>query len=147
MEKINEVRSSTAVRYVTASLRPSEAPSTEGESVDIAYGSSYNVNYLYDAVKQIYLRSINGKARTDRESGEQYFARRVILRYNQHTPVPDTDLTDIYLEGSGTAVLYEHGFKYELRWQKNGSYTRYFFKDGSEVSLDYGPTWVQVLKP
>ncbi len=143
IEKLYEARGESGVRREV--LEPLELPA--GEEVtefEVVYNGGNIVRYCYDAEKNAYLRYQNGAAHTDRETGEQYTATRVIVRKNRHTPV-DNYLVDIDLDGSGTAVLYEGGRKYDLTWEKQDGKTVYCFADGKEVDLRVGNTWIQVV--
>ncbi|MBS4030897.1 MAG: DUF3048 domain-containing protein [Clostridiales bacterium] len=113
----------------------------------ITYSASYKVSYKYDAENGEYLRFINGGPLTDRESGKQYSASRVIVRTAKHTNVPGPDaLVDIDLSGSGDGFLYEAGRKYEIRWEKKDGKTGYYYKDGTRVETGWGNTWIQVVR-
>jgi hypothetical protein len=145
-DKLYAARGDSEVQSITASLLPPTAPSEEGLEIEVTYGNSYKVTYTYSETDQAYLRSINDKPHTDRETNKQYSAHRVIIRPNKHTPVPGTTLLDVDLEGSGTATLYEYGRKFDIRWEKTDGKTNYFFQDNTPVSLDYSNTWIQVTK-
>lgn len=119
----------------------------DGSIIEITYNANYNrVSYVYDEEKKVYLRYINGEPHTDRETGEQYFAQRVIIRKTRHENVPGPEaLVDIYLDGTGDGFLYEGGHKYEIKWERTNRETRYFFLDGTRIELLPG-TWIQVTR-
>ena len=68
------------------------------------------------------------------------------MRTNRHEDVAGTDLVDIDVNGSGTAVLYEGGQKYDLTWEKQDRQTVYKLADGTELDLTLGNTWIQVVR-
>lgn len=117
-----------------------------GSEVEIVYSSTSRVNYTYDEEKKAYYRFINGASHKDRETGEQYYAERVILQAVPHRFVPGTDLVDIDLEGSGEGVLYEEGKKYMLTWEKKDGKTGYYYEDGTPVETGWGSTWIQIVR-
>lgn len=146
MNKLYKARGESQVTktpYEPADLPTSNEP---GTTIEVNYSKSNQVSYQYDESNQVYLRFINGKPHTDRESKKQYSIQRVILRKNNHTNVPGTDLVDIDLAGSGQATLYEQGKKYDIRWQKNNGTTHYTFNDGTPVNFLPGNTWIQVIR-
>ena len=118
----------------------------EGLDIEISYSSSNVVSYAYDSESKAYLRFFKGEPHTDRETGEQYRARRVILRHTRHSGVADTNLVHIDLNGEGQAYLYEEGRKYDLRWEKKDGITHYYFEDDTPVDISYGNTWIQVVR-
>lgn len=146
-DRLFSARGPADVRTYNVSILSPEKPHEVGTEIIVQYGSRNIITYTYDKEKKSYLRYINNNPHTDRESGNQYTAHRVIVRENSHTPVPGTNLVDIDLSGSGSAILYEGGRKYEITWEKTGGEIRYQFADGSPVPFEYGNTWVQVVRP
>jgi len=119
----------------------------KGDIIEIDYSAVNRVRYDYDAAKRVYYRSINGKPHTERETGEQYFAERVIVRLTPHTNIPGTEgLVDINMEGSGRGYLYELGRKTEITWKKVGHETIFSYPGGSPVLPIKGTTWIQVVR-
>jgi predicted small lipoprotein YifL len=147
IENLYEARGESEIREQKVELTDDRLPGgfEEGREIEVVYSGSNKVNYVYEEDKG-YLRSVNGKPHADRETGEQYWAWRVIVRENRHTNVSGTDLIDIDLEGSGSATLYEEGKQFALTWEKTGGVTRYYYDDGSEVDLTVGNTWIQVVR-
>jgi hypothetical protein len=119
----------------------------EGTTINIDYSVHNKVSYLYDEEKDVYLRYINEKPHTDRESGKQYYADRVIVRPAAHKDVLGPEgLVDIELGGSGEGALYEDGCKYSITWQKKGQETKYCYTNGDPVELIPGTTWIQIVR-
>jgi hypothetical protein len=118
----------------------------EGATVEVTYSNSNKVSYTYDQSIGAYQRFINGKPHTDRVTGLQYNARRVIIRKTPHTNVPDSKLVDIALTGEGQGLLFEAGQQHKIKWQYKDGMTHYYYADNSPVDLTYGNTWVQVTR-
>ncbi len=132
---------------ISSKVLPQELPAGEAAlEFEVRYNRNNVVSYKYEAAKEQYLRFINGEAHVDRETGLQYGATRVIVRTNRHEDVAGTDLVDIDVNGSGTAVLYEGGQKYDLTWEKQDRQTVYKLADGTELDLTLGNTWIQVVR-
>ncbi len=145
LERLATTRSTAApqAEIVTESRLPDGYELAD--SIEINYNSQNKVSYRFDAKRGVYLRFINGIAHQDRETGEQYSAYRVIVRGARHVNVPGTELVEIDLTGAGQGRLYQAGRKYEIRWEKSGGKTRYFFQDGTELDLRFHNTWIQLV--
>lgn len=120
----------------------------QGEAaIQVNYSAANRVHYQYDPGEEVYLRYINGRPHTDLDSGEQYYAHRVILRENAHRDVPGGQgLVDITLEGSGKGRLYQGGLEYQVTWERQGDETLYRYPGGEPVQPIKGTTWIQVIR-
>ena len=119
----------------------------EGLEIEVAYSASNKVTYTYQQESDTFLRFVNGSPSKDRETGEQYYADRVIIRETRHENVSGSNLVNVYLEGEGTGYLYEKGRKYSIKWEKKpGEKTNYFYQDGTPVDVRMGTTWYQVVR-
>ncbi|MDO9534742.1 MAG: DUF3048 domain-containing protein [Bacillota bacterium] len=119
----------------------------EADLIEINYATLNRVRYEYNEEKDVYYRFINDEPHTDRETGEQYYADRVIIRDTTHKNVPGPEgLVDIYLDGAGKGLLYESGKKYDITWEKSGRETIFLFMGGEPVEPVYGTTWIQVVR-
>jgi hypothetical protein len=147
IERLYKARGASEVKELVVEPAVLPAGSVKRSELEIVYYSSNKVSYEYDEAADVYLRFINDKMHVDRESGKQYFARRVILMTTPHKNIPGPEaLVDIDLEGKGEGLLYESGRMYEIRWEKKDGKTGYFYKDGSKVDMSYGNTWIQVVR-
>lgn len=118
----------------------------EGEAVEIKYAAHNRVSYRYDAAQGVYNRYINNAPHTDRETGKQYFAHRVIIRRTPHRNLPGAEgLLEIDLQGSGEGLLYEQGRKYFITWKNSGKETTYYFGDNLPIGPIPGSTWIQIV--
>ncbi|NLZ94186.1 MAG: DUF3048 domain-containing protein [Firmicutes bacterium] len=144
LAKLYEARGESQAKEIR--VLPQELPAgEEALEIEVVYSRDNVVSYKYSPEKDMYLRFQNGEAHVDRETGLQYGATRVIVRQNVHHNVPGTPLVDIEVHGSGTAVLYAGGQKYDLTWEKNGE-TVYYLNDGTILDLSLGNTWIQVVR-
>ena len=135
-----------AVERTYTMAQEAKAGYQEGNAVEIKYADHNIVSYRYDAAQGIYYRYINGTPHTDRETGKQYFAHRVIIRRTPHRNLPGPEsLVDINLQGSGEGLLYEQGRKYYITWKNTGKQTTFYFGDNLPVEPITGSTWIQVI--
>ncbi|MCW3488795.1 DUF3048 domain-containing protein [Dethiobacter alkaliphilus] len=145
-DQLYAARGDSEVRTVQVEAPDLPAGYEEGLELDIRYAGHNQVRYEYDAANEVYLRFVDGRESSDRETGKQYNARRVIVRENRVTNVPGESLVDIDLSGSGSGLLYEEGRKYNITWEKSGGETRYYYQNGTPVDLSFGNTWIQSVR-
>ncbi|MEW5919849.1 MAG: DUF3048 domain-containing protein [Bacillota bacterium] len=118
-----------------------------GKDITVNYAAHNRVSYLYDETEGVYYRYINDTPHTDRETGKQYYADRVIIRETSHRNVPGPEgLVDIDLQGSGEGLLYEKGRKYYITWENKGRQTTFFYATDMPVKPIPGSTWIQVVR-
>ncbi len=119
----------------------------KADVIEIDYSPHNRVHYTYDPEERWYYRFINGEPHTELETGEQYTAARVIIRHTPHRNVPGSEgLVDIELHGSGTGILYENGYEYQVTWERTGDQTVYQYIRGGEVEPIHETTWIQVVR-
>ncbi len=131
-------------------------PSWQGSpatGLKIAYGPSSLpsvAEYRYDAESGYYLRFQNGSPHTcATDTRRQVRARTVIVMYVRHTPIKGSPegYLDLQLVGSGKATVFARGIAADARWSKKDRAARTVFTlaDGSELVLEPGPIWIQVV--
>lgn len=119
----------------------------EGKTINVDYAGNNRVSYLYDEAEEVYYRFINELPHTDRETGEQYYAQRVIIREATHRDIPGPEgLVDIDLQGYGRGLLYEKGCQYQITWESREWETTFFYTPDQPVKPIPGPTWIQVVR-
>ncbi len=119
----------------------------KADTIEIDYSPHNRVRYEYDPEERLYYRFINGEPHTELETGEQFTAARVIIRHTPHRNVPGSEgLVDIELHGSGTGILYEKGYEYQVTWERTGEQTVYQYIRGGEVEPIHETTWIQVVR-
>lgn len=109
----------------------------------------YFIAFEYDEEKAHYLRYVNGKKHLDEETDVHLYADNIIIQKAYHKTLDNAGRREITMVGSGDGY-YVHGGRYlPITWKKSGTYeqTKYYFEDGSELILNPGITWVQVIKP
>lgn len=146
-EKLRQAAGGTQT-IIEREIIPTEptVPYKEGSEITIKYSRHNIVTYTFDPEREVYLRFIDSEKHYDRETGEQYYAQRVIIQKVRHTPVSGTDLINIDLGGKGEGFLYEGGRKYDITWQKTANKTNYYYQDGTPLELGWGNTWIQVVR-
>ena len=123
---------------------PAEAPAVT--RLSISFSPANSVVWQYDESTSTYLRSNNGQAHTDRESGEQYAARNVVVMWARTSATGPRGTLEIALTGSGRASVFRDGVRVDGEWQTDGSRPPTFRDEGgSLIRLAPGNTWFQVV--
>lgn len=112
--------------------------------------TSYSVNWSYDEENNTYLRSHNGVVHTDADSGDQIFAKNVVVMFVPASYTVDTDGKSrlIYeLIGEGPAHIFLDGKETTATWKKSErvSRTKFYDENGDEIEFNRGRTWISVL--
>lgn len=124
------------------------------ENVTIIYKAAnssdsvgYYIGYEYDEDSQSYLRYVNGQAHLDEESLIHLSADNIIIQENVHVVLDDKLRKDIDVIGSGKGYYFNKGEYINITWKKNSAreQTKFYRMDGSELLLNPGVTWVQVV--
>jgi DUF3048 family protein len=122
-----------------------------GGSITVGY--PYNtIKYKYDRKTNTYLRSVTGETKqTDAADGTRIAPKNVIVMRMRFGPLNDGHAGAPRLEatvvGSGTAWISTNGRTIKGTWKKTSMTkpTRFYDKNGNEVTLTVGQTFVQVL--
>lgn len=130
-----------------------DAPKEEhgtSQTVTVNFSSAqFLVVYNYDSGKNVYLRDQVGAPHKDKNSGDQIFAKTVVVMYVERaaSPADGTQQTHITALGSGKAEVYMDGKKIQAEWRRatQKDRTRYYDSTGKEIEFDRGPIWVEVL--
>ncbi len=117
-------------------------------TIKIPFSTFYEVGWVYDVKALNYIRDINGKTELDKD-GSQVRARNILIQITNVQDVANDDkgrqaVTTI---GSGDAIILKKGSVVYGTWEKSAltDRTRFYDKDGKEVMLVPGNTWVEVV--
>nr|WP_125666430.1 DUF3048 domain-containing protein [Paenibacillus baekrokdamisoli] len=106
---------------------------------------NYKVSYEYEATKNVYLRSINGKPHTDLTTGDQLSATNLVVIGAKHHTYDDYGRLDIDLESGGPAVLIQLGKAVECTWVRSADGVIRLMKDGQELPFVPGKTFYHIV--
>lgn len=123
---------------------PSAAPTARKIDLNIST-SNYNVQYIYDATNNVYLRSEGGKPQTDEKSGAQLAPKSVIAFV---VPQGKNGVYTTYgVIGSGQVVIFQDGVVQEGTWKKDSNTANFTFTDasGNPIALIPGQAWLTAL--
>lgn len=119
----------------------------ELENFELDYFSNYTVKYTYNHDKKVYERFINGKPHTDRNTGESIFVKNIIITFASTRVLDDVGRLSIKTTDSGNGYYISNGYCSNIKWRKDArnQRTNYTFQDGSNLVINPGNTWIQVL--
>jgi len=123
-------------------------PASSTISVPYQRGTS---SYAYDRARNLYLRSVAGRAQIDAGDGKQVTARNVVVLFMRKSIDPNSEPghARIVLDqiGSGPAMVFREGRFWNATWHKDsvGAITRLLAADGTEIPLVRGRTFFQVV--
>ncbi len=122
------------------------------------YGS-HNPSFEYNEEDRLYYRSQWGREQVDGYTDEQLTVTNVILKvcdgFERTPDDPNYDYLGFETAGSGKAYVFTNGKVIEATWEREAAIdpqgygllfsphaTRYFDKDGNEIVLNQGKTWI-----
>ncbi len=121
----------------------------KANNIEITYSGSVKSSYEYDESAQNYKRSVNGKAHTDYVTKKQYTFKNIITYQISNTSLNDgsgKDRQTLDNIGSGEGYYITNGYAVPITWSKSSrsSQTVYKYKDGTEIDVNDGNTFIQI---
>lgn len=118
----------------------------DGKGVTIDY-KTQKTSYAYDADKNVYLRSISGKAHVDNANGKQITATNIIIQQTTHKGHSDKIHLLVNMIGEGEAQYLVGGKLIQGKWVRKfiDQRTVYLDDKGMEVALLPGNTYIQLV--
>lgn len=118
-------------------------------NVNIKYSNYHTTSYQYDSENKVYKRTMSGVPNTDLDTKIQYTAKNIITYKVEDTALVDTEnkgRRDLKNIGSGEGYYITDGYAIPITWEKSSrnSQTIYKYKDGSEIVVNDGNTFIQI---
>ena len=90
---------------------------------------------------------MNGIAHTDRDSGEQYHYKNIIIMKVNNSTLDDYGRQDLDTVGNGEGYYITNGYAIPITWSKASrtDKTHYYYKSGNELVVSDGNTFIQVM--
>jgi hypothetical protein len=108
----------------------------------------YNVEWKYDNDKNSFLRYNGGVEHKDALTDKQIEAKNIIVQYTETSLMDQaTGRLDIQTQGEGRAVVFVDSTAIDATWKKlnRGDRTKFYDKEGQEITLNNGITWVEIV--
>ncbi len=125
---------------------PSE---NSAKTVRLVYSGGYNTGYAYNAVKNIYQKTINGVPHT-LQSGKTVEAKNILIVLVRDSSLGDgTARRNINTTGGGKGYYITNGAFEEITWSKpsRSANTTYKKTDGSDLLVNPGKTIINLISP
>ncbi len=124
-------------------------------ALDIVYkypnsydGVGYHSGFVYDKQTGLYNRMVNGKLYYDENGEKPLSTENIIIQRAIHRVIDNEGRRKIDLIGEGSGYYISKGKVIPITWKKKdrADLTRYYDKDGNELSLNRGKIWIQVVE-
>ncbi len=147
-KKYRDKTNVSVFKYSTDQLELTDGK--QAHNIKIPYSYYRTVNYQYDQPSRIYKRFQGEKPHTDAVSKVQYSAKNIIIAFVRNYLLNDgtkTGRQQMDTVGSGKGYYITNGKYTEITWKKSGKTAKTEFKDknGSEITLNNGQTWIQIV--
>lgn len=109
---------------------------------DYAHNSPW---FEYNSDEGVYYRYQYNQAHIDVENGEQLKFKNVIVMLADYTSLDSTDHQDVDWNAGGTAYYATNGEYVEITWKKDNGVLKYFDKDGNQLRMNPGKTFIAVF--
>jgi hypothetical protein len=117
-------------------------------NIDLGYGISYDVRYVYDRKSNVYKRFTGGRAQIDRLTGKQITVKNVLIVVTPKEKVLDRKgRLDIKNVGTDKGLILQNGKATPITWVKKTprARTTFYGKDKKEIALVTGNTWITIV--
>lgn len=114
--------------------------------INIDYRVNKN-NYKYDEKTGLYKKSVGGSEYTDKETGKQITTRNILVQKVKSKVLDEKGRLKINMTAGGDALLFTNGVAVDGSWSRKDldSPTVFTDKEGNELKLNVGVTWIQVV--
>jgi len=128
-----------------------DRPSSQHVTVNFS-SFSYKVDYEYDPVNNVYVRSVAEKPHVMRDGTQLQPKNVVVLTVNRRLETPTTDnkgRLEMDTIGQGAAQFFLDGTVVKGTWKKDSSEAplQLLAEDGTQLALNAGQTWVEIVPP
>ena len=113
----------------------------------IPYGAKPNVTtFIYDSNTKLYNRMENDIYCTDYYTKEQVSTKNIIVQKINYSVCSDDYYWDLKTIGSGEGYFITNGQAVPITWKKESraGKTKYFYKDGTEIEVSDGRTYIEI---
>lgn len=114
--------------------------------ITIPYGQE-NRAYSYDTANNYYYRYSNGKIQYDRKTSQQLHYKNIIIQRTEIGTMQGQNVIEAKTVGNGTGYFVTNGKFLPIKWSKQSreGKTTYTFENGTEITLNDGNTFVQIV--
>ena len=119
----------------------------DAKEVTVNYSDNEKRSYTYDSENSYYLRNTNGNPHIDRLTNNQLHFKNIIIMKVPNKALDSEGRQDLETVGNGVGYYATNGYAKKITWSKSSrtSKTTYSYEDGSEVVLNDGNTFIQIV--
>lgn len=137
-------RSESEIPTLTFKDPSEEAVGEDAGWIEIEYHSTYVVAYEYDPELAIYTRFVRGEPHIDMETEKQLTTTNLLVIETTHRTLDDDGRRAIDVMSEGKGLLFQRGKMEKVDWKRIDGVIRPM-KDGVEIGLYPGTTWVNII--
>ena len=117
------------------------------KNIDLDYSYYHTTGYYYDEETKTYLRSMNNTLHNDYVTGKTYTAKNIIIEKIRNYSFDSYGRQDLENIGTGEGYYITNGYAVPITWTKESrsSKTKYTYLDGTNVVVNDGNTWIQII--
>ena len=121
-------------------------------TVDIYYSNNFYVTYKYNEETKRYDRYFKGSPHVDYFTKKQFDCKNIIITFitwgtqTNHKDAAGNGYLNLNNTGTGEGYYITNGYAVPITWQKDTrrSKTIYKYKDGTEIDVNDGNTWIML---
>ncbi len=116
-------------------------------NIDICYYSNNITSYIYNSDEKVYYRKKDGLEHYDELDNTLIKVKNIIIQEAKTNIIDKEGRLSIDLIGEGKGKYITNGKGMDIKWSKKSrnSKTYYYDKNGEEIVLNPGTTWIQVV--
>ncbi|QQY80478.1 DUF3048 family protein [Keratinibaculum paraultunense] len=116
-------------------------------SIDIHYYNNNVTSYIYNSNEKLYYRKKDGVEHHDELDNTPIKTKNIIIQEAKTSVIDKEGRLSIDLIGEGKGKYITNGKGIDIKWSKESrnSKTYYYDKNGEEIVLNPGITWIQVV--
>lgn len=124
---------------------PADLSSAKTSKINLAFSSSYFSTFKYNETEKVYYKEHSGDPQIDGVTGKQLSFTNV-LALETTIGTLEGKLRSVDWKG-GTGYCFSNGTYIEITWSKDDEYSpiKIFDKDGKEVTLNAGKTYIGII--
>ena len=124
-----------------------EDPRILANNITLKYSNYQTTSYTYDPENKYYLRFMDGKEHIDKTTKQQLHYKNIIVEKVENYSLDSYGRQDLKTTGSGEGYYVTNGYALPITWNKDKrtGKTKYIYEDGSDVRVNDGNTFVQII--
>lgn len=122
-------------------------PRTIANSLSLKYSNNQTTSYQYDTANKYYLRFMDGKQHLDKNTQQQLHYKNIIIQQVENYSLDSYGRQDLKTVGEGNGYYITNGYALPIIWnkQERKGKTIYKYSDGSEIKVNDGNTFIQII--